>query len=60
MERDPVKAFAKRLLKEKVLTADMIATVAKEADEEAAAAAKFAFESPFPDPARLRNMVYAS
>ncbi len=60
MERDPVKAFEKRLLKEKVLTADLVASTAKEAEEEAAAATKFSVESPFPDPERLRGLVYAS
>jgi pyruvate dehydrogenase E1 component alpha subunit len=59
IERDPVKSFEKRLLKDRVLTADLVASIAKEAEDEAAAAAKFSFESPFPDPARLREMVYA-
>jgi pyruvate dehydrogenase E1 component alpha subunit len=60
MERDPVKSLEKRLLEDKVLTAELVASIAKEADEETAAAAKASFESPFPDPARLRDMVYAS
>ena len=59
MERDPVKGFEEKLLKKKVLTAALIEQIAKEADEEAVAAEKFSFESPFPDPARLPQMVYA-
>ncbi|MBU5613814.1 thiamine pyrophosphate-dependent dehydrogenase E1 component subunit alpha [Geomonas azotofigens] len=59
MERDPVRLFEEKLLKKKVLTAALIEEIAREADEESAAAEKFSFDSPFPDPARLPDMVYA-
>lgn len=58
-ERDPVKLFEEKLLKEKVLTADLISKISQEADSECQAAETFGLESPFPDPSLLSKMVYA-
>lgn len=58
-ERDPVKLFEEKLLKEKVLTKMLVNKIAQECDEEALNAEKFGFESPFPDPSILSKIVYA-
>ena len=58
-EKDPVRLFENKLLKQKVLTPEIVTAIGLECDEEAAAAEKFAVESPYPDPAKLPNMVYA-
>lgn len=59
-QRDPVKLFREKLLKEKVLTPELVGKIDEEADDEAVAAEAFALESPYPDPANLPDMVYAS
>ncbi|MDD2736769.1 MAG: thiamine pyrophosphate-dependent dehydrogenase E1 component subunit alpha [Desulfuromonadaceae bacterium] len=58
-ERDPVKLFEEKLLKEKVLTKALIQKISQECDAEAEEAETFGFESPFPDPSNLSKMVYA-
>ena len=58
-ERDPVKLFEEKLLKEKVLTKELVKKISQEADSECEAAEIFGLESPFPDPSKLSKMVYA-
>ncbi len=55
---DPITLWQNRLIEEGVLDGDRLAAIDKEAKEEAAAAARFAEESPFPDPKDITRDVY--
>jgi pyruvate dehydrogenase E1 component alpha subunit len=57
-ERDPIKAFADRLVDEKVLKEDDVEKLDQEAIETVDEAVKFADESPFPDLDALYDEVY--
>lgn len=58
-KRDPVLLFRDRLLREELATESELDRIEAEAAEEAAAAEKFAMESPAPDASVLADMVYA-
>ncbi|HUF61090.1 MAG TPA: pyruvate dehydrogenase (acetyl-transferring) E1 component subunit alpha [Verrucomicrobiales bacterium] len=55
---DPITLWQNRLIEEGVLDEGRLAAIDKEAKEEAAAAARFAEESPFPDPKEITRDVY--
>ena len=55
---DPVIIWKNLMLKEGVLDEETANGIDKEAKDEAAAAAKFAEESPFPDPSEITTDVY--
>lgn len=55
---DPMRAWQRVLIEEKVLTEEQAAEIDKEAKKEAAEAAKFADESPFPAPSEIFDDVY--
>jgi pyruvate dehydrogenase E1 component alpha subunit len=57
-ERDPILLWENLLLKEKVITPEEVSQYDKSAKEEAAAAAVFAKESPWPDPSTIFRDVY--
>ena len=57
--RDPVDLFRDKLVKKKVLTKALIKEIDEEYDREMVEAEAFSIESPYPDPSRLPNMVYA-
>jgi TPP-dependent pyruvate/acetoin dehydrogenase alpha subunit len=57
--RDPVDLFRDKLVKKKVLTKALIKEIDEEYDRECVEAEAFSIESPYPDPSRLPNMVYA-
>ena len=57
-ERDPIQAFAKRLVDEGVLEEDEVEQMDKEAIERVDEAQQFADESPFPDLDSLYDDVY--
>jgi hypothetical protein len=57
-ERDPIKAFADRLVDEKVLTAEDVERFDQEATQLVDDAVKFADESPFPDLDSLYDDIY--
>lgn len=57
-ERDPIKAFADRLVDEKVLTAEDVEQLDQEAVATVDEAVKFADESPFPDLDSLYDDIY--
>jgi pyruvate dehydrogenase E1 component subunit alpha len=57
-ERDPIKAFAKRLVDEGVLEEDEVEQMDEEAIERVDEAQRFADESPFPDLDSLYDDVY--
>ena len=59
-ERDPIKTFANKLKQQNVLTDADIAGLEKEIKEQVEHAARFADESPLPDPGELYTNVYAS
>jgi len=59
-ERDPIKTFANKLKQQNVITDADIAGLEKEIKEEVEHAARFADESPLPDPSELYTNVYAS
>lgn len=56
--RDPIQSFKSRLLAEGILTEDQYTEIDKAAKTEAAAAAKFAEDSPFPTPESIQEDVY--
>jgi pyruvate dehydrogenase E1 component alpha subunit len=56
--RDPIQSFKARLLAEGVLTEEQYAEIDKAAKTEAAQAAKFAEESPYPTPDSIQEGVY--
>lgn len=58
-ERDPIEAFKKRVLAEKVYTADDLKSMEEKVDGLIAAALKFAKESPEPDASELMTGIYA-
>jgi pyruvate dehydrogenase E1 component alpha subunit len=58
--RDPIPAFAKRLVDAGVAEEDELKTIDAEVEEEVLAAVKFADESPPPDPATIFDKVYAA
>jgi len=57
-ERDPIKAFADRLIAEHVLTKEDVEQLDKQAIEAVDEAVKFADESPFPDLDSLYDDIY--
>ncbi len=57
--RCPVENFASRLIVDRILTKDGQAKLTSEINAEINAAFKFAIASPFPDPATVRDHVYA-
>jgi len=59
-ERDPIKTFANMLKQHNALSDADIAGLEKEIKEEVEHAARFADESPLPDPGELYTNVYAS
>jgi pyruvate dehydrogenase E1 component alpha subunit len=59
-ERDPIKLFTASLKEKNILTDDRLAAIEKEVREQVEHAARFADESPEPDPAELYTDVYAN
>jgi pyruvate dehydrogenase E1 component alpha subunit len=59
-ERDPIKLFTVSLKEKGILTDDRLAAIEKEVREQVEHAARFADESPEPDPAELYTNVYAN
>lgn len=59
-ERDPIKLFTASLKEKGILTDDRLAAIEKEVREEVERAARFADESPEPDPAELFTDIYAN
>ncbi|MDT4898670.1 MAG: pyruvate dehydrogenase component alpha subunit [Acidobacteriota bacterium] len=59
-ERDPIKLFTANLKEKGILTDDRLAAIEKEVREQVEHAARFADESPEPDPAELYTDVYAN
>ena len=59
-ERDPVKLFTASLKEKGILDDDHLAGIEKEVREQVDHAARFADESPEPDPAELYTHVYAN
>lgn len=59
-DRDPIKAFFQRLLKEKAVTEDDLKQIHKEVDEEIETAVKFAYDSPPANPEKILEDVYYS
>ncbi|MBI5445272.1 MAG: thiamine pyrophosphate-dependent dehydrogenase E1 component subunit alpha, partial [Deltaproteobacteria bacterium] len=58
-KRDPVKLFRERLLAGGVLTPADVERIDREASAEVEAAERFADESPLPDPATMKQALYA-
>jgi pyruvate dehydrogenase E1 component alpha subunit len=59
-KRDPIENFKAKLIKQGVMTEEIVAQINKEADEEAAETERFSIESPPPDPGILDRLVYAA
>jgi len=59
-ERDPIKLFTASLFEKDILTDDRLAVMEKEVREQVDHAARFADESPEPDPKELYTNVYAN
>jgi pyruvate dehydrogenase E1 component alpha subunit len=59
-ERDPIKLFTASLKEKGVLTDDRLAAIEKEVRETVERSARFADESPEPDPKELYTHVYAN
>ena len=59
-ERDPIKLFTASLKEKGILTDDKLAAIEKDVREQVDRAARFADESPEPDPAELYTHVYAN
>jgi pyruvate dehydrogenase E1 component alpha subunit len=59
-ERDPIKLFTASLKEKGILSDDRLAAIEKEVREQVEHAARFADESPEPDPAELFTNVYAN
>ncbi len=59
-ERDPIKLFTASLKEKGILTDDHLAAIEKEVREQVEHAARFADESPEPDPAELYTDIYAN
>ena len=58
-ERDPVELCRARLLSEGILTDELMDRIERESAAETKEAERFAIESPYPDPSRLSEIVYA-
>ncbi|MFQ5549625.1 MAG: thiamine pyrophosphate-dependent dehydrogenase E1 component subunit alpha, partial [Gemmatimonadales bacterium] len=58
-ERDPIRTFSESLKSAGILTRDELAGMEEEVASEIADAARFAEESPAPDPSELYDNVYA-
>lgn len=58
-ERDPLKLFRERLLKKRVLTKAAVEEIDQEYDAEMVEVEQWAFDSPYPDPSMLNEIVYA-
>jgi pyruvate dehydrogenase E1 component alpha subunit len=58
-ERDPLALHGAWLERQKLATADDLATIEAEAGEEIATGLAFALDAPFPDPSRVTDDVYA-
>ena len=56
--KDPLPRFEKKLLEINVLTQEKIAEIKKAIEKELVEAARFAEESPFPDPSEVTDDVY--
>ena len=59
-ERDPIKLFTASLQEKGILTDDKLSAIEKDVREQVERAARFADESPEPDPAELYTDVYAN
>jgi pyruvate dehydrogenase E1 component alpha subunit len=59
-ERDPIKLFTASLKEKGILTDDRLAAIEKDVREQVEHAARFADESPEPDPSELYTHVYAN
>lgn len=59
VERDPIKRYKKILIDQKILTEKEDRDLEKEAISQIEEAAKFARESPFPEPSEVEDDVYA-
>ncbi|HEV7842465.1 MAG TPA: pyruvate dehydrogenase (acetyl-transferring) E1 component subunit alpha [Pyrinomonadaceae bacterium] len=59
-ERDPIKLFTASLKEKGILSDDRLAAIEKDVREQVEHAARFADESPEPDPAELYTDVYAN
>ncbi len=55
----PIKQFSKKLTDNKILYAQEIAQIERQAEEDVESAEKFAVESPYPDVKGLRDDIYA-
>jgi pyruvate/2-oxoglutarate/acetoin dehydrogenase E1 component len=58
-DRDPVEAFARRLVESGICTQQEIDALEEKLEDQIDAAQEFALGSPFPDPADLEKFVYA-
>jgi len=58
-KRDPIETFKIKLLKQGVLTEEMVDQINKEADEEIIETEKFSLDSPPPEPSILNKLIYA-
>lgn len=59
-ERDPIKLFTASLKEKGILTDERLASIEKDVREQVEHAARFADESPEPDPSELYTNVYAN
>lgn len=59
-EKDPVKAFEKRVLEQKLMTPEKIKEIQDVIEKEMVTAVDFALNSPMPDPEALYSDVYVS
>ncbi|MDP3011579.1 MAG: thiamine pyrophosphate-dependent enzyme, partial [Candidatus Hydromicrobium sp.] len=59
VERDPIERYKKILISQKILTEKEDRDLEKEAISQIEEAAKFARESPFPEPSEVEDDVYA-
>jgi pyruvate dehydrogenase E1 component alpha subunit len=59
-ERDPIKLFTASLQETGILDDSLLAEIEKEAREQVEHAARFADESPEPEPSELYTNIYAS
>ncbi|MFH0728722.1 MAG: thiamine pyrophosphate-dependent dehydrogenase E1 component subunit alpha [Pseudomonadota bacterium] len=58
-KRDPLALCRNKLLEKGILTEELISRIDEECNVKTADAEKFALESPYPDPAILKQLVYA-
>ena len=59
MEKDPIKRYKEVLINQKILSVNKDKELEKEAANKIKEAAKFALDSPFPDPSEVEDDVYA-